>query len=63
MEGDYEGQMVFGDFWGLMFPDICLKGEEKPRKNLIQKTYPTGIEPGSAACESRMASRGYSGGL
>ena len=29
---DYGGQMIFGDLVGLKFPDICLTGEEKPRK-------------------------------
>ena len=29
---DYGGQMMFGDFVGLKFPDICLAGEEKPQK-------------------------------
>ena len=33
-----DGQMIFGDLGGLKLPDICLTGEEKPRKNLI----PTG---------------------
>ena len=37
---DYDGQMVFGDLGGLKFPDICLTGEEKPRKNLTQETCP-----------------------
>ena len=35
---DYDGQMIFGDLVGLTFPDICLTGEEKPRKNLTQET-------------------------
>ena len=26
--------------WSLKLPDICLTGEEKPRKNLIQETCP-----------------------
>ena len=26
--------------WGLKFPDICLTGDEKPRKNLTQETSP-----------------------
>ena len=40
--------MIFGDLVGLKFPDICLTGEEKPRKkNLTQETCPDrGIEPG-----------------
>ena len=32
--------MIFGDLVGLEFPDICLKGEEKPRKNFIQEPCP-----------------------
>ena len=32
--------MIFGDLVGLKFPDICLKGEGKPRKNLTQETCP-----------------------
>ena len=31
---DYGGQMMFRDLVGLKFPDICLTGEEKLRKNL-----------------------------
>ena len=37
---DYDGQMIFGDLVGLKLPDICLTGEEKPRKNLAQETCP-----------------------
>ena len=37
---DNDGQMTFGGLAGLKRPDICLTGEEKPRKNLTQKTYP-----------------------
>ena len=32
--------MIFGDLVGLNCPNICLTGEEKPRKNLTQKTCP-----------------------
>ena len=44
-----------GTLGGLKFPDICLTGEEKPRK----KTSPgslsrPGIEPGPAAWQARM---------
>ena len=39
-DDDDDGQMIFGDFGGLMLPDICLTGEEKPRKNLTQETCP-----------------------
>ena len=37
---DNDGQMLFGDLGGLKLPDICLTGEEKPRKNLTQETCP-----------------------
>ena len=37
---DYDDQMIFGDLVGLTLPDICLTGEEKPRKNLTQETCP-----------------------
>ena len=37
---DDDGQMIFGDLGGLKFPDICLTGEEKPRKNITQETCP-----------------------
>ena len=40
IEDDNDGQMIFGDLGGLKFPDICLIGEEKPRKNLTQENCP-----------------------
>ena len=40
IDDDNDGQMIFGDLGDLKFPDICLTGEEKPRKNLIQETCP-----------------------
>ena len=40
MMDDYDGQMIFGDLVGLKLPDVRLTGEEKPRKNLTQETYP-----------------------
>ena len=44
---DYGGQMIFRDLVGLKFPDICLTGEEKLRKNLTQETSPDrGSNPG-----------------
>ena len=44
---DNDGQMMFGDLGGLKLPDICLTGEEKPRKNLTQETCPDrGSNPG-----------------
>ena len=52
MIDDTDGQMIFG---GLKFPDICLTGEEKPRKNLTQETFPDrGSNPGPAAWQARM---------
>ena len=38
-DDDNDGQMIFGDLGGLKLPDICLTGEEKPRKN-NQETCP-----------------------
>ena len=32
--------MIFGDLGDLKSPDICLTGEEKPRKNLTQEICP-----------------------
>ena len=40
MMDDNDGQMIVGDLGGLKLPDICLTGEEKPRKNLTQETCP-----------------------
>ena len=37
---DNDGQMIFGDLGDLKLPDICLTGEEKPRKNLTEETFP-----------------------
>ena len=39
-DDDNVGQMIFGDLGGLNLPDICLTGEEKPRKKTSQETYP-----------------------
>ena len=54
-DDDNDGQMIFGDLGGQKLPDICLTGEEKPRKNLTQETCPDrGTNPGplrdSRAC-------------
>ena len=44
---DYDGQMIFGEPWGLKLPGIYLTGEEKPRKNFTQGTCPDrGSNPG-----------------
>ena len=40
IDDDNDGQIIFGDLGGLKLPDICLTGEEKPRKNLTQETCP-----------------------
>ena len=52
---DYDGQIIFGDLMGLKFPDICLTGEENPRKKPHQGNLSrTGIKPGPAAWQTRM---------
>ena len=49
-DDDNDDQMIFGDLGGLKLPDICLTGEEKPRKNLTQETCPDrGLNPGMHA--------------
>ena len=46
-DDDNDGQMIFGDLGGPEASDICLTGEEKPRKNLTQETCPhRGSNPG-----------------
>ena len=35
-DDDNDDQMILGNLGGLKLPDICLTGEEKPRKNLTQ---------------------------
>ena len=43
IDDDNDGQMIFGDLGGLKYPDICLTGEEKPRKKTsLRKLVPTG---------------------
>ena len=39
-DDDNDGQMIFGDLGGLKLPDICLAGEEKPRKLPHPETFP-----------------------
>ena len=48
---DYDVQMIFEDLGGINFPDICLKGEEKPHPGNLSRP---GIEPGPAASQARM---------
>ena len=55
MNDDNDGQIIFGDFVDLKLSDICLTGDEKPRK----KRHPgnlsrPGIEPGPVAWQARM---------
>ena len=35
---DYDGQMIFGEPWGLKLPDICLTGEKKPHPRKLVTT-------------------------
>ena len=42
IDDDNDGQMIFGDLGGLKLPDICLTGDEKPRKNSPRKLVSTG---------------------
>ena len=41
-DDDNDGQMIFGDLGGLKLPDICLTGEENPKKPLPRKLVPAG---------------------
>ena len=38
---DNDGQIIFGDLAGLKLPDICLTGEDNPKKNPPRKLVPT----------------------
>ena len=70
---DNDGQMIFGDLGDLKLPDICLTGEEKPRKkpvrknpekNLTQETYPDrGSNPGPLHDRRACYHLAHSGGL
>ena len=63
-DDDDEGQMIFGDLGGLKLPDICLTGEEKPRKNLIEETCPDrGSNPGPLRDRHTCYRLTHSGGL
>ena len=47
MMSDDDGQMIFGDLGGLKLSDICLTGEENPKKisprKLVQTRDRTGV--------------------
>ena len=61
---DNDGQMIYGDLVGLKLPDICLTGEEKPRKNLTQETCPDrGSNPGALHDKHAYYHLLHSGGL
>ena len=61
---DDDCQMIFENLGGLKFPDICLTGEEKPRKNLTQETCPDwGSNPGPLHDKRACYHLLHSGGL
>ena len=63
-DDDNDGQMIFGDLGGLKLPDICLAGEEKPRKNLNQETCTDrGSNPGPLRDRRTCCRLAHSGGL
>ena len=63
-DDDNDGQMIFGDLAGLKLPDICLTGEQTPRKNLTQETSPDrGSNPGPLRDRLAIYRLAHSGGL
>ena len=59
-----DGQMIFGDLGAVKLPEICLAGEEKPRKNLTQETCPDrGSNPGPLCYRRACCRLAHSGGL
>ena len=62
IKDDNDVQMISGDLVCLKLPDICLTGEEKPRKNLTQETCPD-RESNPSPLRDRRACQTHSGGL
>ena len=61
---DNDDQMIFEDLGGIKLPDICLRGEEKPRKILTQETCPDrGSNPGPLRDKRACYHLLHSGGL
>ena len=42
IDDDNDGHLIFGDLRGLKLPDICLTGEENPKKTSPRKLVLTG---------------------
>ena len=64
IDDDNDGQMIFGDLGGIKLLNICLTGEEKPRKNLTQETCPDrGSNPGPLLDRLACYRLAHSGGL
>ena len=51
---DDGGQMILRDLGSLKFPDICLTGEEKPRKTSPRKLVSTGDRTRARGVKARM---------
>ena len=64
MMDDHDVQMIFWDLVGQKLPEIRLRGEEKPRKNLTLETCPDrGSNPGPLRDKCACYHLFHSGGL